>query len=126
MPRRPGWGLSARVLAAIGQVDREYFWPRATERALLSYREFLTSGRWPLYPQLEDCPCDGCSLDDVRVARDVIEEVLRRLPPRERAELRRLVSPMDRRYLALTLPDPFARNGLWWHQRLAAEDRGAS
>jgi hypothetical protein len=120
------WGLSARAAAAIRQVDRRRFWPRATETALSRYRAFLTSGRWPLYPQLADCPCDGCSLDDVRVARDVLDEVLCRLPPRERVELRRLVSPLDGRYLALTLPDPFAHNGPWWHRRLAAEDRGAS
>lgn len=64
------------------------------------------------------------SFDDVRHARDVLDEVMRRLPPRARTEPARRVAPLDAAYLARTLPDPFARErqwraALWWRRRLA-------
>ncbi|MDY0813296.1 hypothetical protein [Kitasatospora purpeofusca] len=97
----------------------------ATDRALRRYREFLNPpGRRPLYPQKSHCSCSGCSFDDVRHARDVLEEILERLPERARAELGRLVEPLDTAFLRRTLPDPFAhrrqwRTEFWWYRRLA-------
>ncbi|MFR9797432.1 hypothetical protein ACL02U_16200 [Streptomyces sp. MS06] len=101
-----------------------YVFPGATAHALRRYRAFLEpSGRRPLYPQDAHCSCRGCSLDDVRHARDVLEEVLQRLPSRSRAELKRRVARLDAGYLERTLPDPFAerrqwRADLWWRRRL--------
>lgn len=121
-------GLSTRTSLAIDRVEKlsgdYYVYVGATDRALRRYRAFLEPpGCRPLYPQDSECSCRGCSLDDVRHARDVLEEVLRQLPTRARTELRLQVARLDDTYLARTLPDPFAdrrqwRPDLWWHRRL--------
>ncbi|MFD3328415.1 hypothetical protein [Streptomyces sp. NPDC058701] len=54
----------------------------------------------------------------------MLEEVLERLPERARAELGRLVKPVDAAFLCRTLPDPFVhrrqwRTPFWWYRRLA-------
>lgn len=122
-------GLSARASLAVHRAehlsDSFYIHPGATNRALRRYREFLhPPGRRPLYPRESYCSCTWCSFDDVRYARDVLEEVLERLPERARAELGRLVKPMDAVFLRRTLPDPFVhrrqwRTQFWWYRRLA-------
>lgn len=122
-------GLSARTSLAIQRVERlsadYYVYPGATERALRRYRAFLEPpGSRPRYPQDAECSCRGCSFDDVRHARDVLELVLAQLSVRARAELRRRVVTLDTEYLRRTLPDPFAgsrqwRSDLWWRRRLA-------
>lgn len=122
-------GLSARTSLAIHRVERlstDYFvYHGATDRALRRYQTFLAPpGRRPLYPQDAECSCRGCSFDDVRHARDVLELVLGQLPVRARAELARQVGPLDAVYRKRTLPDPFAdlrqwRSDLWWRRRLA-------
>ncbi|SFH15643.1 hypothetical protein SAMN02787118_15033 [Streptomyces mirabilis] len=121
-------GLSAFTSLAIHRVERlsgdYYVFPGATVLALRRYEGFLQpSGRRPLYPQDAHCSCRGCSFDDVRHARDVLEEVLQQLPFRSRAELKRQVASLDAVYLERTLPDPFAdrrqwRADLWWRRRL--------
>ncbi|CAM5514972.1 hypothetical protein STENM223S_03177 [Streptomyces tendae] len=121
-------GLSARTSVAIDRVERlsgdYYVYPGATDRALRQYRAFLQPpGRRPLYPQNAECSCRGCSFDDVRHARDVLEEVLRQLPPRPRAQMQSQVRALDAKYVERTLPDPFAadrqwRSDLWWRRRL--------
>ncbi|MFE6052983.1 hypothetical protein ACFQ6N_19675 [Kitasatospora sp. NPDC056446] len=101
-----------------------YVYPGATERALRRYRAFVLSpGHRTVYPQEAHCSCRGCSLDDVRHARDVLDRVLRQLPARARGELRRRMAALDAAYLERTLPDPFAdqrqwRSDLWWRRRL--------
>ncbi|GGZ87193.1 hypothetical protein [Streptomyces bluensis] len=122
-------GLSTRTSVAIDQVERlsgdYYLYPGATDRALRRYRAFLQApGRRPLYPQDAECSCRGCSFDDVRHARDVLEEVVRQLPSRPHAELQQRVRALDARYMERTLPDPFAvqrqsRSDSWWRRRLA-------
>ena len=122
-------GLSARTSLAIARVeglpDDYYVYSGATDRALRRYRQFLRpEGRRPRYPQDSECSCRGCSFDDVRHARDVLDETLSRLPPRPRAELAGLIADLDATYLRRTLPDPFAAErqwqaDLWWRRRLA-------
>ncbi|WP_236583068.1 hypothetical protein [Streptomyces sp. MBT53] len=107
-----------------------YVCPGATDGALRRYRAFLQApGRRPLYPQDAECSCRGCSLDDVRHARDVLEEVMQQLPPWPRAQLERQVRELDARYVERTLPDPFAaerqwRSDLWWRCRLSGGREG--
>ncbi|SNX64603.1 hypothetical protein SAMN06272735_6431 [Streptomyces sp. TLI_55] len=122
-------GLSTRTSLSIARVEGlpadYYLYSGATDRALRRYRQFLQpAGRRPRYPQDAECSCRGCSFDDVRHARDVLAEVLTRLPPRPRAELARAVGDLDATYLRRTLPDPFAaqrqwQGDLWWRRRLA-------
>ncbi|MGV9456199.1 hypothetical protein [Streptomyces sp. NPDC003635] len=117
-------GLSAQVSLAVHRseaLSRDYFiFPGVTDHALRRYRAFLSPpGRRPRYPYGDDCGCRGCELRDVRHARDVLGTVLRSLPPRERAELARIVGVLDARYRARTLPDPLADPRLrWWRRRL--------
>ncbi|THC51748.1 hypothetical protein E7X58_12035 [Streptomyces sp. A1499] len=107
-----------------------YVYPGATEGALRRYQEFLApQARGPLYPRYARCSCRGCSFDDVRHARDVLELVLQKLPPRPRLELKRQVMSLDTAYVGHTLPDPFAhqrqwRSDLWWRRRLADGEEG--
>ncbi|MFJ3306395.1 hypothetical protein ACIPSA_25390 [Streptomyces sp. NPDC086549] len=127
-------GISTDSTLAILRLERlsdDYFvYPGATDRALRRYRAFLAPpGRRPLYPQYSECGCRGCSFDDVRHARDVLDEVLRQLSSRPRAELRRQVVSLDAAYVRRTLPDPFAasrqwRSDLWWRRRLAGGREG--
>ncbi|MEU9043022.1 MULTISPECIES: hypothetical protein [unclassified Kitasatospora] len=128
-------GLSTRTSLAVHRLEERcdsfYLHPGATDRALRRYRTFLhPPGRRPLYPQESMCPsCPGCAFDDVRHARDVLDAVLERLPPRPRTELARLVRPLDVALHRRTLPDPFAhrrpwRAEYWWHRRLGDPARG--
>lgn len=123
-------GLSARTAYAIHLVEvasRDYYlYLGATKSALRRYRAFVSPpGKRPRYPKPADCTCRGCSLDDVRHARDVLESVLEQLSGRARADLGRQVARLDAQYLARTLPDPFASqydsNGprSWWERRLS-------
>ncbi|MDL2079130.1 hypothetical protein QNN03_22085 [Streptomyces sp. GXMU-J15] len=92
----------------------------ATAAALRRYRAFMSPpGTRPRYPYGDDCGCPGCSLRDVRHARDVLATVLRNLDPQDRAELARLLAVLDTRYRSRTLPDPHADpHQPWWHRRL--------
>nr|WP_260859711.1 hypothetical protein [Streptomyces cupreus] len=117
-------GLSARTSLAVHRCEAlatDYFvFPGVTDRALRRYQDFLSpAGRRTRYPYGDDCGCRGCSLRDVRHARGVLGTVLRNLPPRDRAELARVIKGLDAEYRARTLPDPLAEPGLrWWHRRL--------
>jgi hypothetical protein len=99
--------------------------PGVTDLALRRYRAFLRPvGRRPLYPRDARCPCRSCSLDDVRHARDVLDDIMRQLPTRARSELSRHVARLDSAYRTRTLPDPFARcrqwhPERWWRRRLS-------
>lgn len=121
-------GLSARTSLAIhrlecGTPSHDVF-PGATDRALRAYRAFLRPpGRRVLYPpDAREAYFHG-SYDDVRYARDVLEDVLRQLPARPRGELRRRVASLDAVYRGRTLPDPFADRAGWpaefWWRRLS-------
>ncbi|MDX2760964.1 hypothetical protein ACSCB1_24580 [Streptomyces europaeiscabiei] len=128
-PRSRIHGLSARTSASVHRyealsADYDVF-PGMTASALRRYRAFAGApGRRPRYPFLDDCGCRACALRDIRHVRDMLGTVLRHLPPRPRAELGRLVTSLDVRYLERTLPDPFVhvRRGwrpyVWWYRRL--------
>jgi hypothetical protein len=123
-------GISARTAYAIHLAEvssrDEYLFPGVTKSALRRYRVFVSPpGKRSRYPKPAECPCRGCSIDDVRHARDVLESVLEQLQGRARSELGRQVARLDARYLARTLPDPFASHYdssgpcPWWRCRLS-------
>ncbi|WP_460431606.1 hypothetical protein [Amycolatopsis echigonensis] len=72
-----------------------------------------------MYLPWPDCPCS-----DPVEARDDLEAALRALPRRARAELRRIIAPLDDDFRRRTLPDPAASSlsrwhaSAWWRQRL--------
>ncbi|GAA4919475.1 hypothetical protein LX16_4349 [Stackebrandtia albiflava] len=120
-------GLSGRTASAIAQWEATTGLlgtsPGMTTLAWESYRAFTSrSGTTVRYPRPETCGAPTCALDDVRHARDLLEQALVRLPRPAGAELRRLLAPLDDAYLRITLPDPFARHGpyrnraWWWHR----------
>jgi hypothetical protein len=120
----PSTSMAIRVIE-LADLDYSLF-TGATRIALGRYRRFLAvPGSRPLYPEPEDCGCRGCSLDDVRHARDVLELALTALKGRARSELHREVRRLDAVYLRRTLPDPRARQRNmgyheWWYDRLVA------
>ncbi|MFD3869430.1 hypothetical protein [Streptomyces sp. NPDC058623] len=62
-------------------------------------------------------------MSNVALARDLLELVVRRLPPCARRDLEALLARLDDELWRRTLPDPFAyreshRRGGWWHWRL--------
>lgn len=133
--RTPGWlcepgrihRLSLSTSAAIGHVEHESglyeIFPGVTAVALGRCCSFLRLPGRTLYPGLADCPCRGCSLDDVTHARDVLGDILAALPPRPQTELGRLLARIDAELLRRTLPDPRAsgcpwRREAWWRMRL--------
>lgn len=77
---------------------------RNWDRQVRGPRRYLNRGS-------SSCPC--CYRPD----RLTIEEALRRLPKRQARELRRLVEPIDERFLDRTFPDPTAPPGPWWTRR---------
>lgn len=112
-------GVSRRTQTAIEIAETRQLWAGCVSRALDRYRRFLRRpGRW-LYVPWPDCPC--CDPVD---ARDELEAALRALPRGARAELRRVVAPLDDEFRRRTLPDPTASSisswhaAAWWRQRL--------
>ncbi|WP_082317810.1 hypothetical protein [Streptomyces sp. NRRL WC-3549] len=121
-------GLSERACAEVARVEREQgeldvLWVGAVEAALRHYRAFLRQPGRHLGLYFESSPHPESSLVDVANARDLLQEALRLLPAPTRAELGRLVAPLDAQLRRRTLPDPHAwrrfwRGDEWWHQRL--------
>lgn len=116
-------GISRNTNLAIrrAELSWEYgLFPGDTELAWRRYRAFLRAapGQSPLYPRTCVCWCPECSLDDVRNARDTLEQALGSLAAAPRAELARAIRPLDDLYERRTLPDPSARARLWWHRRI--------
>lgn len=103
--------------------------PGDTGIALRCYRAFLAEPGRYLYPRRTPCGCEDCErAQNVAAARDVLSEVLPRLPPGARRELATLLAGLDEELRRRTLPDPFAhrqpwyRAGReWWHYRLYDE-----
>lgn len=123
VPARRVTGVSALTRVAIRRVEAECLSPDAVAVALARFESFLRrSDRYLWLPGIEmDCPC--CSPLE---ARDDLETVLSRLPPKARADLMRRLSWADEQFERRTLPDPVARQiavwqpgEAWWRQRLA-------
>ncbi|WP_206795544.1 hypothetical protein [Amycolatopsis sp. MtRt-6] len=76
--------------------------------------------RPPFRHWMPDCPCLGCyPLHD----RLDLAELLSALSRRERALVGAELAKADRRFLARTLPDPFAASP-WWFERRFADQYG--
>lgn len=96
--------------------------------ALQCYRSFLARPGRYLYLTATVCGCYECDLkEDVATARDLLELVLARLPPRARRELAAQVAKLDEELYCRTLPDPLAYRRPrspgeeWWHWRIYDE-----
>ncbi|MDA3630875.1 hypothetical protein OU415_36000 [Saccharopolyspora sp. WRP15-2] len=94
---------------------RRMYWEARVGWALKRYRRFLRRpGRWLYLPR-----ADLYSPHDPADARDELELLLSELPPRTRAELRRILVPLDEEFRRRTFRDPvLERPAAWWRQRL--------
>ncbi|MEU7601800.1 hypothetical protein [Streptomyces sp. NPDC041003] len=110
-------GVSSRTLAAIARVERRRYWHGMTYSAVNHWRRTVYQrGPWTIYPGMDEDP--GCC-DSLLYCRDSLETVCLLLPPRARRELRAVLAPLDARFLARTLNDPYAaRDEPWWGRRL--------
>ncbi len=68
---------------------------------------------------LPACSCSGC---DPVSARWLLASVLADLPRREQALVGAVLSRIDRRFAARTLPDPLASSPWWFERRLFEQD----
>ncbi|MEU2112400.1 hypothetical protein [Streptomyces sp. NPDC019507] len=114
-------GLSARALAAIARIERSRFRPGDAHRAWARWRAMAHKpGPWVMYAASDDdlpC-CDPFAGSDARAFLEELCSGLSRGPARE---LRALLGPLDARFLARTLNDPFASpRDPWWNRRLEA------
>ncbi|MGW6983249.1 hypothetical protein ACWGE1_28075 [Streptomyces sp. NPDC054932] len=109
--------MSATTLAAIARVEHRRYTPGETYRALWHWRRTAyRRGPWIIYLETDDD--HGCC-DRVNHCRRKLETVCVLLPPRARRELRAVIAPLDERFLARTLNDPYADPGdPWWQRRL--------
>jgi hypothetical protein len=88
-------------------------------------RAFLRQPGRKLRLVASECPsCPGCEYLDVAVVRDGLEAVTQVLPPRARAELRRLLVRLDRGFRRRTMSDSGPKLRWtgeplpWWHRRI--------
>jgi hypothetical protein len=101
-------------------MESQHLRRNAVADALIRYRNLLRRPGRYLYISWSA----GCPICEDHEARDVLDEALRRLPPRARADLAGLVTPLDEEFLHRTLPDPLAhrdpwRASAWWRQRIS-------
>lgn len=111
--------VSSRTLAEIARVEQRRYWRGATYRALCHWRwTVYQRGPWIIY--VADDDASGCC-DWVGYWRRTLEAVCLQLSPRARRELRAVIAPLDERFLARTLNDPFAaRSDQWWQRRVGS------
>ncbi|MBT2445941.1 hypothetical protein J7F03_02325 [Streptomyces sp. ISL-43] len=111
-------GVSSRTLAEISRIEHRRSELGAAYRALSTWRAMVyRRGPWVIYPSwYRDCPCcepDGG--DD----REILEAFCHLLTRRAARELRAVLAPLDARFLARTLADPYAPAGdPWWRRRM--------
>lgn len=104
----------------IARVERHQYEPGAAHRALSAWRETVygRGASWIIYPSwYDDCPC--CQSPWGGDHRESLEAFCLAVPRRAARELRAVLAPLDARFLARTLNDPYAPPGdPWWRRRL--------
>lgn len=110
--------MSAAATGALVRLDRHELRPKAVARALADWRRNGRSrGGGGGSVDMVGCGIGygGYLLD----ARELLEQALHALPTGSARELRRLVAPLDERFLAATVHDPPRSAGLrWWVRRV--------
>ncbi|MFF2195637.1 hypothetical protein [Streptomyces sp. NPDC058157] len=111
-------GLSGPALARIARIERRASWPGPLFEAWGRWRALAYQpGPWVMYASDDCCAC--CDPFAGAAVREVLEAACLVLPRPAARELRAVLAPLDARFLARTLPDPFAPPGdPWWTRRL--------
>ncbi len=108
-------GLGPVPMAAVIELEHTRIWPAGlVAAALRAWTRDVVCG---IATQLMSaCTCPGCQEDD---PRGDLEQALVALPRWAEPYLYSLVLPLDRSFLAQTLPDPLASpDWPWWRRRL--------
>ncbi|MFD9305924.1 hypothetical protein ACFWCB_25270 [Streptomyces sp. NPDC060048] len=111
-------GVSSRTLAEIARIERHRTELGSAHRALTGLRAMVYQrGPWVIYPSwYRDCPCCAPDWGD---DREILEAFCHLLTRRAARELRAVLAPLDARFLARTLADPYApARDPWWRRRL--------
>lgn len=119
--RRPAIpGLSGGTLAEIARIEARTSWPGPVFEAWRRWHALAHKpGPWVMYASDEFCEC--CDPFAGAAVRAVLEAVCHALPRHGARELRAVLAPLDARFLARTLADPFAAPGSpWWAGRLVS------
>ncbi|MEU6963783.1 hypothetical protein [Streptomyces chrestomyceticus] len=108
-------GLDAAAQLDVRALERSRLTPGAVAKALASWRQQVRlPRRYVADTAYVGCPC--CC--DSGHGRTELELVLHALPRRSARQLRALVEPLDRTFLARTLPDPHTPDDRpWWERR---------
>ncbi|MGW1495587.1 hypothetical protein [Streptomyces sp. NPDC002402] len=78
-------------------------------------------GPWVMYASPEGFGCECCDPFTGADSRAFLEELCCGLSRSSARELRMVLTPLDERFLARTLNDPFASSrDPWWRRRLEA------
>ncbi|MFF1558982.1 hypothetical protein [Streptomyces sp. NPDC058279] len=107
-------------MADISRTERKPYWPGPTFEAWRRWRALAYKpGPWVMHAVLDDGTCECCDPFRGVEVRSVLEAMCRVLPRRSARELRAVLTPLDERFLARTLNDPFASpQDPWWLRRL--------
>lgn len=110
-------GLSVAATAALVRLGRPELRPQAVARALADWRRNGTSHGGG--GQSVDVVGYGVSYGGYLLgARELLEKAVHALPSGPARELRRLVAPLDERFLAATVHDPTRADAGWWARRV--------
>jgi len=106
---------SGKLAGAVSRLEHERLWPGAIAQAL---QQWSRTAHRPRRALSGGCGCPMCNPFYTTDEREVLEAAMHALPPQAARELRRLVKPLDDRYIAKTWPDPFASpDDGWWARR---------
>jgi hypothetical protein len=115
-------GLSAKAVSEIARIERRRYRPGDAYRALVRWRALACKpGPWVMYAVQGDGSCECCDPFTGADSRAFLEELCSGLSGSSARELRLVLKPLDERFLARTLNDPFASpRDPWWRRRLEA------
>lgn len=108
------------MLAAIARIERRRWWPGDAGVAFARWRALAyRPGHWVLYTVTDGGACPCCDPLGGTDGRLLLEQLCLGLPPGPARALRAALAPVDARFLARTLPDPFASpHDPWWQRRI--------
>ncbi|SDD85045.1 hypothetical protein [Glycomyces harbinensis] len=113
LPRIPG--ASGALQAAVVRLEHAdaRLTPGDIAQAFTQWRRWVHRPVRQLSTGAGSCPCPSCGT----WSREVLERTAHRLPPRQARELRRLLEPLDERFLSRTVPVPARFEHRWWAYR---------
>ncbi|MDA1361717.1 hypothetical protein O1R50_18965 [Glycomyces luteolus] len=113
IPRIPGASSALQGATARLEHDDPRFSPGDVASAFHVWHRAVSGPARRARDHARHADCELCNPP----SRDVLELALHLLPRRSAQELRRLVAPLDERFMRLTIPLPGKPPGPWWTLR---------